>query len=92
MTPEPDYLPQTRTPWNEGKTLAAWVMVWILIAGGAVIALGFVLANMVVIVVGAVIIVASLVVGKVLAILGHGKDGPGTAKRDRKSLSQGPAH
>ena len=87
-----DYLPPTRTPWNEGKTLAAWVTTWIMLVGGALVAVGFVLANMPLVIGGSIVVVASLVVGRVLAILGHGKNGPGTAKRDRKALSQGRAH
>ena len=87
-----DYLPPARTPWNEGKTVAAWVTTWLIVLGGAAVAVGFILASMVLIVVGTVVIILSLVVGRVLAILGHGKGGPGTAKRDRKALSQGHGH
>ncbi|NLF04212.1 MAG: hypothetical protein GX593_04310 [Actinomycetales bacterium] len=87
-----DYLPTTRTPWNEGKTLAAWLTTWILLAGGVAVALGFVLPSTVLIVVGGVVIVLGLLVGRILAILGHGKNGAGTAKRDRKALAAGRSH
>lgn len=87
-----DYLPPARTPWNEGKTMAAWVTTWLIVLGGAASAVGMILASMPLIIVGGVVIVLSLVVGKVLAILGHGKGGPGTIKRDRKVLSQGHGH
>lgn len=87
-----DYLPAARTPWNEGKTLAAWVTTWIVVAGGLAVAVGMMLPSMAVIVAGAVVIVLALVLGRVLAILGHGKGGPGTVKRDHKALSQGRAH
>ena len=40
----------------------------------------------------AITLIVSLVVGRVLAILGHGKGGPGTAKRDRARLAKGRAH
>lgn len=87
-----DYLPPARTPWNEGKTVAAWVTTWLIVLGGAAIAVGMVLAEMALIVIGAVVVVLSLVAGRVLAILGHGKGGPGTAKRDQRFLSQGRGH
>ncbi len=87
-----DYLPPARTPWNEGKTLAAWLTTWIMIVGGVAVSIGFVLPNVPLIVAGAVVIVLSLLVGRILAILGHGKDGQGTAKRDRKALAAGRAH
>jgi|GEM_PF-2897830 len=87
-----DYLPPARTPWNEGKTLAAWLTTWILLAGGVAISIGFVLPSVALVVVGAVVIVLGLLAGRILAILGHGKGGPGTAKRDRKALASGRAH
>ena len=87
-----DYLPPARTPWNEGKTLAAWLTTWIILAGGVAVTIGFVLPSMALIVVGAVVIVLGLVVGRVLAILGHGKNGTATAKRDRKALAAGRHH
>lgn len=87
-----DYLPPTRTPWNEGKTLAAWATTWVILVGGVVVAVGMMLPSTPLIVVGAVIMIGSLVLGRVLAILGHGKNGRGTVERDRKALSQGRAH
>lgn len=87
-----DYLPPARTPWNEGKTLAAWLTVWLIVAGGALVAVGFVLPGNELIVIGGIVIVVALVAGRVLAILGHGKNGAGTAKRDRKALDKGRSH
>ncbi|MDQ2623818.1 MAG: hypothetical protein M3Y20_01530 [Actinomycetota bacterium] len=87
-----DYLPPARTPWNEGKTLAAWLTTWIVIIGGVAVAIGFVLPSTALIVSGAVVMVLALVIGRVLAILGHGKDGSGTVKRDRKALASGRSH
>ncbi len=91
-TEKDDYLPPARTPWNEGKTLAAWVTTWLVVAGGVAIAVGMVLPSMPLVIGGSVVVVVSLVVGRVLAILGHGKGGPGTAKRDRARLAKGRAH
>ena len=87
-----DYLPPARTPWNEGKTLAAWLTTWILLAGGVAVAVGFVLPSITLIIVGAVVVVLALIVGRVLAILGHGKGGAGTVARDRKALAAGRHH
>jgi len=87
-----DYLPPARTPWNEGKTLAAWVTTWVVVLGGLGVAVGFVLPSTLLIVLGAVVVLLGLVAGRVLAILGHGKGGPGTVKRDRKALAAGRHH
>lgn len=81
-----DYLPPARTPWNEGKTLAAWLTIWLIVAGGALVAVGFVVPSNALIVAGAIVIVLALVAGRVLAILGHGKNGAATVQRDRKAL------
>lgn len=87
-----DYLPPSRTPWNEGKTLAAWLTTWLIVLGGALAAVGFLLPGNELIIAGAIVIVLALVAGRVLAILGHGKGGAGTAKRDRNALDAGRSH
>ena len=87
-----DYLPADRTPWNEGKTLAAWLTTWIVLVGGVAVAVGFVLPSMPLIVAGGVVIVVALLLGRILAILGHGKNGAGTLRRDRKALTSGRPH
>jgi len=93
MTDEPvDYRPPERTPWNEGKTLAAWLTTWILLIGAVLVSIGFVMPSIPLIVVGGVVIVVALLVGKILAILGYGKGGAATARRDSKALAAGRHH
>ena len=93
MTDEPvDYRPPERTPWNEGKTLAAWLMTWIVLIGATIVSIGFIVPSIPLIVTGGVVIVLALLAGKILAILGYGKGGPATAKRDRRALAAGRRH
>lgn len=69
----PDHLPPGGPPANEGKTPAAWVTVGFVSLGGLILAVGMIFESVPAIVAGAVVIVASLVVGKVLQAMGFGQ-------------------
>lgn len=60
---------------HHGHSLAAWVMVGVVLLGSAVVSIGIVLWSLVLVIVGVVTMVAGLVAGKVLALAGHGVDG-----------------
>ena len=60
---------------HHGHSLAAWVMVGVVLLGSAVISVGIVMWSVLVSVIGVVVVVAGLVIGKVLALAGHGVDG-----------------
>lgn len=62
---------------HHGQSLAAWVTVGILLVASALVALSFPLANTPLLVVGIVVAVAGLVVGKVLSAIGYGIGGKG---------------
>lgn len=57
---------------NHGHSLAAWVLVGLVILGSAIGSLGVALVNWTVVAVGVVVIIIGLVAGKVLAARGHG--------------------
>jgi hypothetical protein len=67
------YLPDAAPFHNEGKTLASWVAMIGVTLGAVIAAIGFVAPTVWVIVVGAVVVVASLIAGGVLRSLGHGQ-------------------
>ncbi|WP_425953826.1 HGxxPAAW family protein [Xylanimonas sp. McL0601] len=67
------YLPDAAPFHNEGKTVAAWVAMTGVTLGAIIAAIGFLAPTMWVIVVGAVVVVGSLVAGAVLRSLGHGQ-------------------
>lgn len=82
----PDYLPPGGPPANEGKTPAAWVTVGFLSLGSLVLAVGMILESVPAIVAGAVVIIGSLVVGKVLQAMGFGQPrGPVTTTSTSRS-------
>ncbi|KRE41290.1 HGxxPAAW family protein [Knoellia sp. Soil729] len=60
---------------HHGNSLAAWVMVGIVLLGAAIMAVGFVIPSLAVIIGGAVVMVIGLIAGKVLALAGHGVNG-----------------
>ncbi|GGB67793.1 membrane protein [Knoellia flava TL1] len=60
---------------HHGHSLAAWVMVGVVLLGSAVVSVGIVMWSLAVSIIGVVVIVAGLVAGKVLALAGHGVDG-----------------
>jgi len=87
-----DHLPPARAPRNEGKTVAAWTTMWVLLAGCFLVTLGFIVPSRPLVWTGAAVVVLALVLGRVLAILGHGKGGAATAKRDQRRFAAGRAH
>ncbi|MFW5471500.1 HGxxPAAW family protein [Knoellia sp. CPCC 206435] len=60
---------------DHGNSVAAWAMVGILLVGAAVMSLAVALGSIPMFVVGLVIAILGLVVGKVLALAGYGVDG-----------------
>ncbi|WP_404382394.1 hypothetical protein LL946_15990 [Knoellia locipacati] len=60
---------------HHGHSLAAWVMVGIVLVATAVMSLAVVLANVPLFIGGVVLTIIGLVAGKVLALAGHGVDG-----------------
>lgn len=74
-----DYeLPHAAPFHNEGKTFAGWLLFWVLCVGAAVVAFGFVLWQMWLIVVGTVIAIGGVVVSKVLSAMGFGQANGGS--------------
>jgi len=67
------YLPDAAPFHNEGKTVAAWVAMIGTTAGAVIAAAGFIGPWLWVIIVGAVVVVASLIAGVVLRSMGHGQ-------------------
>lgn len=70
------YLPDAAPFHNEGKTLASWVAMIGVTLGAVIAAVGFLAPTVWVIVVGAVVVVASLIAGGVLRSMGHGQPKP----------------
>ncbi len=66
-------VPVSAAPVNEGRTVAAWTLVGIVILGAVLIALAVALSQGWLVWVGVVIIVGGLVVGGVLRALGYGQ-------------------
>ncbi len=83
----PDYeLPPSAPFTNEGKTVAGWVMFWGVCLGGLVTGLGMILSYPLVMWAGVALIVLTLIVSKVLSVMGMGQPrnrdnppGPGEA-------------
>ncbi len=73
---ESSYLPDAAPFHNEGKTLASWVAMIGVTLGAVIAAIGFVGPTVWVIVVGAVVVVASLIAGGVLRSMGYGQPKP----------------
>lgn len=75
------HLPPSTPPTNHGRTLAAWTTTWSVVLGGVVAALGVTFTLMWLFWVGLGLMVAGLVLGKVLQLLGHGQGGAATLAR-----------
>ncbi len=82
------YLPDAAPFHNEGKTVAAWVAMVGVTVGAVIAAAGFIGPTLWVIIVGAVIVLGSLVAGAVLRSMGHGQPLP--SARPSTSNSQEP--
>jgi len=82
-----DYeLPPTAPFHNEGKTIAGWVMFWVVCVGSAAIGLGMIMSEMWLVIAGVAVLVVGLVLSKVLSAMGMGQPrnrdnppGPGQA-------------
>ncbi|MFC7492504.1 MULTISPECIES: HGxxPAAW family protein [unclassified Knoellia] len=60
---------------NHGNSVAAWVMVGIIILASAVMAVAMIFPNLPLFIGGVVLVVVGLVAGKVLALAGYGVNG-----------------
>lgn len=60
-------------PHNEGKTPAAWTLTLSVVLGSVVVAVGMILAQMLVIAVGAGLMVLGVAAGVVMSLAGLGK-------------------
>lgn len=66
-------MPASAAPPNEGRTVAAWALVGIVVLGAVLVGLAVALAQTWLAWVGAVVVVVGLVVGGVLRALGYGQ-------------------
>jgi len=78
------HLPPTAPPTNHGRTVAAWTTTWGVVLGGVVAALGVAFTLAWLFWVGMGVIVLTLVLGKVLQLLGHGQGGAATLARAQR--------
>src|SRR3954454_22961661 len=79
------HLPPSAPPTNHGKTLAAWVTTYGVVGGAVVAGLAVAFAVVWLFWVGLAVIFASLVLGKVLQVLGHGQGGAATRAREART-------
>ncbi|MFD1506854.1 hypothetical protein FE374_07465 [Georgenia yuyongxinii] len=84
QTPEPQSytLPPAAPFTNHGRTKAAWVLMWGVCLGFLVTALGLMLSEMVVIIIGVILAVGSVVVSMVMRGMGLGQPAPVTVGQD----------
>ena len=79
-------------PWlNHGRTIAAWTSITVVVVGGILAALGFVVAPWL-IWVGLAIVVLGIVAGKVLQMAGYGQGGKYTLARTARGRAAGRDH
>ncbi|UZN01584.1 HGxxPAAW family protein [Cellulomonas sp. S1-8] len=78
------HLPPTTAPTNHGRTVAAWTTTWTVVGGSVVAALGVTFALVWLFWVGMAVMVAGVVLGKVLQLLGHGQGGAATLARAKR--------
>ena len=83
-TTEAMHLPPTAAPTNHGKTLAAWVTSWVIVAGGTIAGLAVAFAVVWLFWVGIGICLAGLVAGWVLKSMGYGQGGAATLARQKE--------
>lgn len=60
---------------NHGNSLAAWVMVGVVLLGSAIMSAAFIWPSVALFIVGVLVVIAGLVAGKVLALAGYGING-----------------
>lgn len=73
VTRDDTYLPPSAPPTNHGHTTAAWFTTIVVVLGSAVAGVATCFALVWLAVVGAVIVVAGLVGGKILSVAGYGQ-------------------
>ncbi|HEY0189114.1 MAG TPA: HGxxPAAW family protein [Cellulomonas sp.] len=71
-------LPPVAPPTNHGRTSAAWATTYIVLLGTTIAALAMIFAVVWAFWVGLGVVVAGVVVGKVMQVLGHGQGGART--------------
>jgi len=80
-------------PWsNHGRTLAAWTTVSIVVVGSAVAAIGILASLAWLFWVGMAVMVAGVLVGKVLQMVGYGQGGANTLSRQARARAAGSGH
>jgi len=89
---ETAYLPPSPPPTNHGQTTAAWTTTFLVIVGFTVGAVGMVLANDVMFVVGVAVTVLGVVLGKVLQVMGYGQGGDKTLAKQQRAAASGRSH
>ncbi|WP_353953625.1 HGxxPAAW family protein [Knoellia sp. S7-12] len=60
---------------NHGNSVAAWVMVGLVLLGSFIMSLAFIFPSVALFVVGVVVVIAGLVAGKLMALAGYGING-----------------
>lgn len=73
QTPEQAHLPLAAPPRNHGNTLAAWVTVTVILVGGLISSFAVVASTAWLFWAGLVVVLAGLVVGRVMRMLGLGQ-------------------
>lgn len=80
-------------PWlNHGRTVAAWTSVIMVLLGGIVATLGFLLALPWLFWVGMAVVLLGIVAGKVLQMAGYGQGGKYTLARSARARAAGRSH
>lgn len=74
------HLPPAAAPRNHGRTVAAWTTTLIVVVGAVVAGLGVALAEPWLAWVGGGVVLAGLIVGKVLQVMGLGQPGSARAR------------
>ncbi|HEY8718990.1 HGxxPAAW family protein [Pengzhenrongella sp.] len=77
------------SPWaNEGQTIAAWVLVIIVVVGGTLSGVGVLVAAVWLFWVGMAVVVLGVVTGKLLQMAGYGQGGANTLARQARAHAQ----
>jgi len=84
-TTEVMHLPPSAPPTNHGHTLAAWTTTVVVLVGTTIAALGVTFALVWLFWVGMGVVLAGVVAGKVLQVLGYGQGGARTIEREKRS-------
>lgn len=80
-------LPPGPPPANHGKTPAAWITILIIIVGGLIATVGMIFASTVFTVIGGVVLLLGLVVGRVMRAMGLGQRGAAAPQTPRSTSS-----